>query len=94
MLAEATLNPHVFDCHLLPQYNFARFASIIVPYPCYDIFSQNLTKFYGLEEVSFPELHEKYASVHDRWASNTSHEIDSLIREFYSVDYAYLGHFF
>ncbi len=93
MLVAAKKDQTVFDCHFLPQYHFARFASLIVPYRCYEVFIQKLPGYFGLE-TSFLNIRAKSASIHENWASNIRQELYSLIREFYVVDYAYLSHLF
>jgi hypothetical protein len=93
VIAAAQMNPNLGDCHFIPQYNFARFATLIIPYHCYKVFTQKLPGYYGLE-VNLPEVYEKNATIHGGWVANISPELISLIRKFYAVDYAYLGHLF
>lgn len=93
VLEQAESQPFLLDCHYVPQYDFARRASLVVPYECYDVLFEQLPAFYGIK--SDLPIKRVYASkLREHWAKKISTETRSVITRFFAVDYAHLGHMF
>jgi len=92
VLQEATINRHILDCHLIPQYEFARQVNLIVPYDCLHFnWTTLLDTLYG---VDVAELHKFKAPVHNNWHLQVSDTTKRLVRNFFALDYIFLSSFF
>lgn len=93
VLEQAESQPFLLDCHYVPQYDFARQASLVVPYECYDVLFKQLPALYGIES-DLPIKRVYTSKLRENWAKKISTETRSVITRFFAVDYAHLGHMF